>query len=119
MSKKLLFMLAKPPYRTPHGLEALEAALVAGVFDQSVSVLFRADAVWHLVKGQDGSAIGQRTMGKVAASLPEYDITDLYVCSDSMQERGLDLNDLVVSVKALDQQAQRDLIALQHAVVND
>lgn len=118
-TRNILFLLRQAPYATSHALEALEAILVAGVFEQRVSVLFRDDGVWQLLDGQHGAAVGQRTVGKVAAALPQYDVTDLYVCAGSLARRGLAESDLAVPVTALDSAAQRALIARQDAVVND
>lgn len=118
-TKRILFLLRQAPYATSHALEALEAVLVAGVFDQSVSVLFSGDGVWQLASGQDGAAVGQRTISKVAGALPQYDVTDVYVCAAALRERGLSTDDLVLTVQCLDFDEQRALIAVQDAVVND
>lgn len=118
-TKRILFLLRQPPYGTSHALEALEAALVAGVFDQSVSVLFRGDGVWQLVGGQQGSALATRTVGNVVQALPQYDVTALYVCAAALEQRGLGVEDLVVPVQLLDHDQQRELLAAQDAVVND
>lgn len=118
-TKRILFLLRQAPYATSHALEALEAVLVAGVFDQSVSVLFSGDGVWQLTAGQDGAALGQRTVARVAGALPQYDVTKLYVCAAALRERGLSADDLVLPVECLDFAAQRSLIAAQDAVVND
>jgi len=117
--KRLLFLLRQPPYATSHALEALESVLVAGVFDQRVSVLFRDDGVWQLLTDQDGSALHARTIGKVVQALPEYDVNALYVCADSLTARRLELADLVLPVTPLDGAGQRALLAAQDAVVND
>jgi tRNA 2-thiouridine synthesizing protein C len=118
-SRQLLFLMRQPPYATSHALEALESVLVAGVFDQRVSVLFRDDGVWQLLKGQHGAALSARTVGKVVQALPEYDVTALFVCVDSLAERRLELSDLVLPVTPLDGAGQRALLAAQHAVVSD
>lgn len=118
-TKRILFLLRQPPYGSSHALEALEAALVAGVFDQTVSVLFRDDGVWQLLDGQDGTAVERRTVAGVALALPEYDITGIYACADSLAQRGLDAGDLALPVTVVDATAQRALIAEQDAVVND
>jgi tRNA 2-thiouridine synthesizing protein C len=118
-TKRILFLLRQAPYATSHALEALEAALVAGVFDQQVSVLFSGDGVWQLVSGQDGAILGRRTVGKVAQALPDYDISSLYVCAESLTQRHLESEDLVLPVTVLDAAEQSALIAAQDAVVND
>lgn len=118
-TKRILFLLRQPPYATSHALEALEAVLVAGVFDQRVSVLFRDDGIWQLVADQDGDALAARTVGKVAQALPEYEVHALYVCRRGLADRGLSVEDLLLPVTPLDESGQRDLIAAQDAVVND
>jgi len=118
-TRSLLFLMRRSPYGSSHALEALESALVAGVFEQRVTVLFRDDGVWQLVKDQDGSVLGTRTLARVATALPEYDIDDLYVCADSLAARGLGLEDLVLDVQPLDAAAQRDKLLAADAVLND
>jgi tRNA 2-thiouridine synthesizing protein C len=117
--KRILFLLRQAPYRTGHALEALETALVAGVFDQRVSVLFLGDGVWQLVSGQDGSAVGRRTVGKVLQALPEYDVSEIFACAESLRQRGLSADDLVLPARLLEPCDQQALIAGQDAVVND
>lgn len=117
--KRLLFLLRQPPYGTSHALEALESVLVAGVFEQQVSVLFRDDGVWQLVDGQAGEALGTRTVGKVVQALPQYEIDDIYVCAASLASRGIGPKDLVLAAQPLDLPAQQLLIARQQVVVND
>lgn len=118
-TKRILFLLRQAPYATSHALEALESALVAGVFDQSVSVLFCDDGVWQLVDGQDGATVDRRTVSGVVQVLPQYDITDLYACDTALRQRGLTPDDLVLPVQVLDYAEQRALMAGQDAVVND
>ena len=119
MKKKLLFLLRQPPYGSAHALEAVESALVAGVFDQTVSVLFRDAGVWQLLGGQDAQVLGRRTLAKVLCALPEYEVSDLYVCADSITRCGLSVSDLVLPVTVLDRAQQHALLAEQDAVVND
>ena len=117
--RRILFLLRQPPYATGHAVEALESILVAGVFEQQVSVLFRDDGVWQLLKDQSGDALGARTVGNVVRALPEYEVKDIYVCAESLAQRGLVVDDLVLTVKLLSQREQLTLISAQQAVVND
>ena len=118
-TRRILLLLRQPPYGSSHALEALETALVAGVFEQQVSVLFQGDGVWQLVDDQDGAALGRRTVGKVVKALPQYDITALFACAEALAARGLTAADLVLEVGMIDAAAQQALIADQDAVVND
>jgi len=115
----VLFLFRRPPYAGSRSLEAIEAALVAGVFDQQVAALFKDDGVWQLLRDQDGAILGGRTVSKVASALPEYGIDAIYVCAKSLSRRGLKADDLVLAATPLDAQGQRELIAAQNAVLND
>ncbi len=119
MTKRILFLLRQSPYATSHAVEALEAILVAGVFEQDVSVLFKDDGVWQLIKDQAGSELGARTVAKVLQALPEYEISKLLVCEASLAQRGLGPNDLVLPVTLLPLADQAALFAEQDAVLND
>jgi tRNA 2-thiouridine synthesizing protein C len=118
-TRRILFLLRQPPYSSDHALEAIESVLVAGVFEQQVVVLFRDDGVWQLLKNQSGRSLGTRTVGKVVQALPEYEVNDIYVCAESLAERGLTVDDLVLRVTALSPHEQQALIAGQQAVMND
>jgi tRNA 2-thiouridine synthesizing protein C len=117
--KRILFLMRHPPSATSHALEALEAALVAGVFDQHVSVLFADDGVWQLLADQDGVALQTRTVSRVVSVLPEYGIESLYVCRESLQRHGLSESDLVLRVQVLGKTEQQALIAGHGVVLND
>jgi tRNA 2-thiouridine synthesizing protein C len=119
MTKRILFLLRQPPYSTSHALEALEAILVAGVFEQDVSVLFKDDGIWQLITEQDGVELGTRTVSKVLQALPEYEVSKLFVCADSLARHGLGPSDLVLPVASLTLAEQSALIKAQDAVVND
>ena len=118
-AKHILYLLRKSPYSSSNAVEALESALVAGVFEQNVAVLFKDDGVWQLLDGQKGAAIERRTVGSVMQALPQYDVKQLFACENSLNARGLRLEDLALAVKSLSLDEQRELIAQQDAVVND
>jgi len=114
---KLLCIISRPPYQNSHSLELLETAMVGAVFDFEVSVLFRGEGVWCLLKDQDASTLSQRTLGKVLGALATYEISSLYVCTDALQSRSLAEADLFMPVVSLDFAKQADLIAQQNVVM--
>lgn len=118
-TKNFLFLLRRPPYAGSLVLEAIDSVLVAGVFDQRVSVLFRDDGIFQLLKEQQGHFVGSRSVNKVLSALPEYGITDLYVCGQSLSRLGLEEADLTMAVTILNQKQQAELIAQQQVVLND
>ena len=117
--KHILYLLRRSPYSSSNAVEALDSALVAGVFEQNVTVLFKDDGVWQLLDGQNGASIERRTIGNVLQDLPQYDVKELFACEVSLRARELRVEDLALAVKPLSIDEQRDLIARQDAVVND
>ena len=117
--KKILYLLRQSPYSGSRAVEAIESALVAGVFDQDVSVLFKDDGVYQLLSGQDGARLGNRTVSNVAAALPEYGVERLYVCEDSLAQRLLTAADLVLPVAVASKTQQTQLINSHDVVLND
>ena len=88
MAKRILFIQRRSPYAGQLAYESLEAILMAGVFDQKVSVLFMDDGVFQLTQ-HDASQLDTRDVGKLCDALSMYDIDQLYVDSDSMADRGI------------------------------
>jgi len=115
---KLLCIISQPPYANAHTLELLEAAMVGAVFDCHVTLLFRDDGIWSLLKNQNADVLQQRTLSKVLLALPSYDIEEIFVCDDSLSTRNLAASDITDGVKTLDYQAQSDLISTQDAVLS-
>ena len=116
MAKKILFLLNQAPYGSSYALEALESVLVAAVFEQRVSVLFKGAGLHQLRKGQNGAALGQRTLEKVLGALPEYGVEGLFACRPSAERLGLLEEDLCLPVIWLDHDQQRRLINEQEVI---
>ncbi|MBL4711100.1 MAG: sulfurtransferase complex subunit TusC [Gammaproteobacteria bacterium] len=84
----------KAPYGTVYALESLEVVLIGAAFDQDVSLAFIGDGVYQLTKGQTTEAIGQKNFSPVYAALGDYDVNKIYIEKESLEERGLSLDDL-------------------------
>ncbi len=117
--KKNLLFLLRQSGNTVHAQEALDSVLVAGVFDQSVAVLFKDDGVWQLTTSEVSPVHSSDKTTERVSSLADYDITALYACEKSLSLRNLTRDDLQVPVTILNNSEQAELLAGQHAVVND
>ena len=115
--KRVLCIVSNPPYANSHSLELIETAMVSAVFDFKVSVLFRDEGVWSLLKIQNATPLGQRTLANILTALPTYDVEDIYVCANSADIRNLSPGDFAVDTKPLSMTEQADLIAAQDAVI--
>ena len=93
-TKKFLFINRRAPYGTIYAWESLEVVLISAAFEQDVSLAFMDDGVYQLVKGQDTGGIGMKNFSPTYAALGDYEITKIYVEKESLEERGLTLDDL-------------------------
>ena len=93
--KKLLYVNRKAPYGTIYALESLEVVLVGAAFEQDVSLAFIDDGVYQLTKAQDPQAIGMKNFSKTYNALGDYDVNKFYIEKESLEERGLSLEDLI------------------------
>ncbi len=93
--KKFLYVNRKAPYGTIYALESLEVVLIGAAFEQDVSLAFIDDGVFQLSKGQSTDAIGVKNFSPTYRALGDYEVTKLYVEKESLDERGLTLDDLM------------------------
>lgn len=93
--KKFMYVNRRAPHGTIYAWESLEVVLIGAAFDQDVSVAFLDDGVYQLLKGQDTSGLGIKNFSPTYAALGDYDVTKLYVEQESLEERGLSVDDLM------------------------
>ena len=89
-----MFVNRKAPYGTIYALESLEVVLISAAFEQEVSLVFMDDGVYQLTKGQNTDGIGMKNFSPTYAALGDYEINKIYVEKESLEERGLTLDDL-------------------------
>jgi tRNA 2-thiouridine synthesizing protein C len=93
--KKFMYVNRRAPYGTIYAWESLEVVLIGAAFDQDVSLAFIGDGVYQLMKGQDTSGVAMKNFSPTYQALGDYDVTKLYVEKESLEERGLTLEDLM------------------------
>lgn len=93
--KKFMYVNRKAPYGTVYAWESLEVVLIGAAFEQDVSVAFVDDGVYQLIKGQDTTEVGIKNFSPTYSALGDYDVTKLYVEKESLEARGLSLEDLM------------------------
>jgi tRNA 2-thiouridine synthesizing protein C len=75
--------------------ESLEVVLIAAAFEQNVTLAFIDDGVYQLMQNQDTSAIGSKNFSPTYRALGDYDVSQIYVESESLEQRGLGKQDLM------------------------
>lgn len=81
--------------------EKLDVILTAAAFDQRVALLFLDDGVFQLKKGQQPIKQGLKDTASIFKALEIYDVNDLYIEIESLQDRGLKSCDLNLPVNEL------------------
>ncbi|HEB55223.1 MAG TPA: sulfurtransferase complex subunit TusC [Gammaproteobacteria bacterium] len=94
-TKKFLFVNRKAPYGTIYAWESLEVILISAAFEQDVSLVFVDDGVFQIAKGQDTSELGIKNFSPTYNALGDYDINKIYVEKESLEARGLTVDDLL------------------------
>ena len=114
MAKKFMYLNRKAPYGSIYALESLEVVLIGAAFEQDVSLAFVGDGVYQLTKGQNTDGIGMKNFSPTYTALGDYDINKIYVEKESLEERGLTLDDLqhLVWEDEDDDWAEKDSIRL-------
>ncbi|MEM7260240.1 MAG: sulfurtransferase complex subunit TusC, partial [Pseudomonadota bacterium] len=99
-------------------LESLETVLIGAAFDQDVSMLFIDDGVYQLKKEQNPDNIEFKNFSKAYRALEMYDVEKLFVEAESLQERGLSEDDLLVDVEIISRASVPELIDQQDVVLS-
>ena len=109
--KSIALICRRPPYGNSLAKEAMDIALAAAAFDQTIALFFIGDGVLQLLEGQSGEPLEAKDHGKLIAALSIYDIDTLYTDADALTQRGLSCDELIVSATNLDTQQLKSRIA--------
>lgn len=100
-NKTISLLLRQAPYGNSRAKAALDMALSAAVFEQSVQLIFIDDGVFQLLDKQNPQQIGSKNTSAALAALPLYGIECVYVAAESLAQRGLQLKDLGIPVNVV------------------
>ena len=118
VEKKFIDINRRAPHGTVYARESLETVLIGAAFDQDVSMLFIDDGVYQLKKDQNTDSIEFKNFSKAFRALEMYDVEKLFVEAESLQERGLTADDLLVDVEIVQRGTVKDLIDQQDVVLS-
>ncbi len=98
---KIAFISRRAPHGSANGREGLDALLATSALTESLALFLIGDGVLQLAREQSPQAILQRHYAPTFKMLELYDIDEVYVCADSLLERGLTVADLLIPVTLL------------------
>ncbi|MBP6121516.1 MULTISPECIES: sulfurtransferase complex subunit TusC [Providencia] len=110
--KKIAFVFTSMPHGNSSGREGLDALLATSALTDEIYVFFISDGVCQILANQKPSEILARDYIATFKILPLYDIENIYLCTDSLGERGIsEQSDWVVSPQLLNAIQIRDKIS--------
>ncbi len=115
--KRFMYVNRKAPYGTVYALEMLEKVLIAAAFEQDVHVVFMDDGVYQLKKEQETKDINMKNFSPTFRALEGYDVEKLYVEKESLEARGLTVDDLVVPVEVMSSEDLKALMSKQEVIL--
>jgi len=116
--KKFMYVNRRAPYGTIFALECLEVVLISAAFEQDVSLVFLDDGVFQLKKNQDTAGIGMKNFSNTYRALDDYEVEKIYVEKESLEERGLTSDDLIIPVEVLSSEEMSEIMAQQDVVIS-
>ena len=114
--KRFMYVNRRPPHGTIYALECLEVVLITAAFEQFESLVFVDDGVYQLKKDQDTTEIGTKNFSKTYRALDDYDVERIYVEKESLEERGLTADDLIIQPEIVSTEKLREIMAQQDVV---
>ena len=113
MKYKLAILFTQPPFGSSISREGLDALLAASAFcdEEELAICFLNDGVFNLVAGQQPEQILQKDHIATFKLIELYDLTECFVCQESITERGLNNAEWVLNdVKKVSRNALFDVL---------
>ena len=101
MANTVAVLMRKAPYGSVYTAEGFRTLMGIGVFEMDVTVVFLDDGVYALIKGQNPEKIDMKPLGDGFPMLSEFGVDTFYVHDESLAERGLTVDDLVVDAEVV------------------
>jgi len=96
---KVIVLLRKAPYGSVYSAEAFRTIMGIAVFEMDICVMFVDDGVFALLKGQNPEKLDMKPLGDGFPMLEEFGVKRFVVHEESLTERGLTPDDLVVDAE--------------------
>lgn len=87
--KTLAIVNQTAPFSHSTAKDALDIALIMGSYEQPTCLYFHGDGVWQLIDKTNPEIVSVKNFLKTFEALTFYDIEHIYVCQQSLVQRGL------------------------------
>jgi tRNA 2-thiouridine synthesizing protein C len=113
--------MRKAPYGSLYNWEGLQTLLIMGAYQMQgaiqVAVAFVDDGVFAIAPGQDAGPLGMKAVAKTYPALPDFEIDRFYADRQSLADRNLDPDALVIKPELLDAEGLARLLEDHEAVL--
>jgi tRNA 2-thiouridine synthesizing protein C len=116
--KKVGIINRTSPHGLANGRESLDLTLALSAYNESLSLFFIGDGVYQLKKGQLTEDILQKNFQPLFKMLELYDVENIYVCSTSLEQRGLNAKQLLVNVTLIDSEELKSQLTQQDQLLS-
>ena len=116
--KKIGIINRVPAHGSAYAREALDLTLALSAFNESLSVFFIGDGVYQLLIEQRPEKILQKNFSPLFKMLALYDVDNIYVCTQALAQRDLQIKDLLIEVSVLDKHQLQQKLALQDQLLS-
>jgi len=116
--KNLAVINSSAPYGCSNYRESIDLLLANASYDRPVALFFVGDGLYQLLNNQAPETIEAKDISKMFGLLDLYDIEDIYFCQQSLTQRNLDPQSLLVEGEVLSPQQWFAQLARYDQVVN-
>lgn len=113
----ILILQRHAPYGSSVAREGLDFILTSAAYDQNLTVLFLGDGVFQLLSNQDSKAIELKNHASALEVLPLYDVENLYVIEEDLNDRAINKNQLIDGINIISRQQSKAIIAQHNKVI--
>ncbi len=118
MEKKIGIINRQAPHGSSTAREALDLTLAISAFNESLSVFFIGDGVYQLLAKHQADLILQKDFQPMLQMLELYDVENVYVCQQSLVERNISVDQLVIKTTLLNTEEINEHLQLQHQLMS-
>ncbi len=96
---KLTVLFTQAPFGSAISREGLDALLAASVFcdEDEIAICFLNDGVFNLIKDQHADLILQKDHSPTFKLIDLYELSECFVCEQSLQQRNIGTDNLLIS----------------------
>jgi tRNA 2-thiouridine synthesizing protein C len=116
--KKIGIINRCSPHGSAQGRESLDLTLAMSAFNESLSLFFIGDGVYQLLDGHTPDESLQKHFQPLFKMLDLYDVENIYVCEESLSQRSIEPEALLIDVILIDTSELKTKLALQDQLLS-